>query len=84
MEFGEELRTKLSEKFNYCVDNPAALALGLALGLLFLFSVGPLAITGLTFEQLALFSAGVGVAYALLTAGAVKAAQQAPAPAAQK
>lgn len=84
MEFAEELRTKLSEKFNDCVDNPTAIALGLALGLLFLFSVGPLAVTGLTFQQLALFSAGVGVAYAFLAAGTVKASRQALAPAAQK
>lgn len=78
---GEELQTKLSEKFNYYVDHPAALAMGLALGLLFLFSVGPLAVTGLTFQQLALFSAGVGTAYAFLATNTVKASREALKPA---
>lgn len=80
MNLGEDLQSTLSKKFNYYVDNPAALALGLSLGLLVLFSVGPLAVTGLTFEQLALFSAGVGTAYAFLAAGAVKTARKSPVP----
>lgn len=76
MEFEKELQAKLSHKFNYYVDHPTALALGLALGLLCLFSVGPLAVTGLTLQQLALFSAGAGTAYAFLAAGAVRASRK--------